>query len=51
MNKRGKQALNFKVWFLVFSFSLFASVAGSADAIPTAEDIDPVAENGEDLDE
>jgi len=36
--------LNFKVWFLAFSFSLFASMAGSADAIPTAEDINSLAE-------
>jgi hypothetical protein len=36
--------LNFKVWFLAFGFSLFALSASSANAIPTAEDINSLAE-------
>ena len=36
--------MNLKVWFLVFSFSLFAFVASSADTLPTNEDIDGLAE-------
>jgi len=37
--------LNFKLWFLAFSFSLFAFRASSANSIPTAEDINHLAEN------
>ncbi len=36
--------MNFKVWFLAFGFSLFALSASSAKAIPTAEDINSLAE-------
>ncbi|MHC4544093.1 MAG: hypothetical protein ACYTDW_05985, partial [Planctomycetota bacterium] len=36
--------MNFKVWFLAFGFSLFALSASSANAIPTAEDINSLAE-------
>ena len=36
--------MNFKVWFLAFGFSLCALSASSAKAIPTAEDINSLAE-------
>ncbi len=36
--------MNFKVWFLAFGFSLFALSASPANAIPTAEDINSLAE-------
>jgi len=35
--------LNFKLWFLAFIFSHFAFIASSANAIPTAEDINILA--------
>jgi hypothetical protein len=44
LKDRRKRVLNFKVWFLAFGFSLFALSAGSANAIPTAEDINSLAE-------
>ena len=36
--------MSFKVWFLAFSFPLFAFTPSSANALPTAEDIDSPAE-------
>ena len=36
--------MNFKLWFLAFIFSHFAFIASSASAIPTAEDINSLAE-------
>ncbi|MHC4461150.1 MAG: hypothetical protein ACYS6W_04780 [Planctomycetota bacterium] len=36
--------MNFKVWFLAFGFSLFALSASPANTIPTAEDINSLAE-------
>jgi len=35
--------LNFKLWFLAFSFSLFAFISSSANAIPAADDINILA--------
>ena len=36
--------MNFKVWFWAFSFSLCAFTAGSANTLPSAEDINNLAE-------
>ena len=36
--------MNFKVWFWAFCFSLCAFTAGSANTLPTAEDINSLAE-------
>jgi hypothetical protein len=37
--------LNFKLWFLVFSFLLFASLGSSANALPAANDINSLAQS------
>ena len=39
-----EKGLNFKLWLLAFSFSLFASNIASANKLPTAEDINSLAE-------
>ena len=41
---RERQVLNFKVWFLAFSFSLFLFKASLSHALPTAEDVNQLAE-------
>lgn len=39
-----EKGLNFKLWFLVFSFSLFPPNIASANKLPTAEDVNSLAE-------
>ena len=41
---KGKQILNFKLWPLVFGFLFFAVAVTPANALPTAEDINDLAQ-------